>query len=400
MFAPMYSQGGAGSDARPAQPQEQPLASVLPDATPNTMQYLRNVPDSMTPDELVAVLEEKGFKGTFNFLYLPVGDGEQGNRGFAFINFLKPESATAFSEAFHGKAPSECLNSPAVGAKACEVLQARLVNVDKSLTRWRTNTRGVKGEKKKAWAPMLYDEEGKATLFPAGPAAPALQAEDGKGKGKAKGKGKKGKDEKGAGKGGPAPPPPPMSHAGYGFPDMGYQMYPGMPPYPGMPRVNPQYAAAMAQAAHIHARAAAAANAGQQQGRGLLEHLAPAVSGTPQVLNDEQRVGLRKQIEFYFSVENLCKDLYLRAHMNAQGWTPIELISQFPLVRKFHASMETVLEVLKTSPTLEVDEATRYLRLKDAVLRNKWATVPTEYRQNLGQLTTKQTVPPPSPAVA
>merc|ERR1719356_524525 len=120
----------------------------------------------------------------------------------------------------------------------------------------------------------------------------------------------------------------------------------------------------MAQAAHAHARARAGATAGQQQmmaGRiqsGLLDPLAAAVNpGSGKPLDEDQRKNLRGQIEFYFSVDNLCKDVYLRSHMNADGWTPIELIQNFPQVRKYKANEKDIIECLKTSEIIEVDPA-------------------------------------------
>ncbi|KAH7315538.1 hypothetical protein KP509_21G054000 [Ceratopteris richardii] len=42
---------------------------------------------------------------------------------------------------------------------------------------------------------------------------------------------------------------------------------------------------------------------------------------------------LVKQLDYYFSVENLCKDVYLRKHMDAEGFVPVSLIAQFNKVR-------------------------------------------------------------------
>lgn len=49
--------------------------------------------------------------GTFNFLYLPYhptsGSSGKWPKGYAFINFLKPELALAFQEKWHG----QCLST-------------------------------------------------------------------------------------------------------------------------------------------------------------------------------------------------------------------------------------------------------------------------------------------------
>merc|ERR1719188_2756247 len=97
-------------------------------------------------------------------------------------------------------------------------------------------------------------------------------------------------------------------------------------------------------------------------------------------LSDEKRSALRSQIEFYFSTGNLCKDLYLRSHMDTNGWTPLELIAGFNQVRKYKAPMAEIAEALSKSEVLEVDSVTRYVRLKDEEQRNKWARVPSDIR--------------------
>ncbi|KAK8944067.1 hypothetical protein KSP40_PGU015513 [Platanthera guangdongensis] len=43
----------------------------------------------------------------------------------------------------------------------------------------------------------------------------------------------------------------------------------------------------------------------------------------------QHRIALLKQIEYYFSVENLCKDEYLRKNMDEHGWVSIFLIADF-----------------------------------------------------------------------
>ncbi|RWW07611.1 hypothetical protein BHE74_00037627 [Ensete ventricosum] len=48
---------------------------------------------------------------------------------------------------------------------------------------------------------------------------------------------------------------------------------------------------------------------------------------------DPQRASLLKQIDYYFSSDNLCKDVFLRQKMDEQGWVPISLIAGFNRVR-------------------------------------------------------------------
>ncbi|KQK23575.1 la-related protein 1B isoform X1 [Brachypodium distachyon] len=56
------------------------------------------------------------------------------------------------------------------------------------------------------------------------------------------------------------------------------------------------------------------------------------------------------QIEYYFSDENLCKDIYLRQHMDDQGWVPISLIACFNQVKNF---LYRIAQVRKLTNTLQ-----------------------------------------------
>ncbi|ONM29932.1 La-related protein 1C [Zea mays] len=55
----------------------------------------------------------------------------------------------------------------------------------------------------------------------------------------------------------------------------------------------------------------------------------PLPASPQDVLIDPSRKNLLEQIEYYFSDDNLCKDLYLRQHMDGQGWVPLPLIAGF-----------------------------------------------------------------------
>ncbi|KAF8405437.1 hypothetical protein HHK36_010343 [Tetracentron sinense] len=63
---------------------------------------------------------------------------------------------------------------------------------------------------------------------------------------------------------------------------------------------------------------------------------------------------LVKQIDFYFSNENLIKDTFLRKKMDEQGWVPITLIAGFPRVAQMSNNIQYVLDAVKTSTVLEV----------------------------------------------
>jgi len=355
------------------------LAAALPNASGQTMVMLRGTPLTTSRDKLIETLN-KEYKHAFDFVFLPGDDAGKGSRGFAFINFKGKKKMEVFTASLTGKKPSEVfgVEPPAEGEeKPLEVVGARLHNVDKIIERLKASAaKAQPGEESSEWYPVLIGGGGKVQPYPldatgpavAAPATPKAKAKakgksepgEGEEKGKARGKGKKG-----------APPPPPSQPPPYGYPG-----YPGYSPYgyPGMPPVHPAYAAAMQQAAQAHAKAAGS----------MLESLSAAVNpGKAKPLDDEGKANLRIQIEFYFSVDNLCKDIFLRSYMNPQGWTPIELISQFPKVKKYKVNAAIIEDALKNSDVLEVNLESHHLRLKDEALRTKWAQVPNEYRQTI-----------------
>eukprot|EP01114_Cavostelium_apophysatum_P017765 TRINITY_DN5353_c0_g1_i2.p1 TRINITY_DN5353_c0_g1~~TRINITY_DN5353_c0_g1_i2.p1 ORF type:complete len:904 (-),score=234.82 TRINITY_DN5353_c0_g1_i2:344-3055(-) len=94
--------------------------------------------------------------------------------------------------------------------------------------------------------------------------------------------------------------------------------------------------------------------------RGGSQFVVPPMGGYPNFVpvmymeEDQMREALLKQIEYYFSVDNLCKDLFLRQQMNEEGWVPLTLVMNFNRVRTLGADYETTLDVLATSKIIEL----------------------------------------------
>jgi len=63
---------------------------------------------------------------------------------------------------------------------------------------------------------------------------------------------------------------------------------------------------------------------------------------------NERRLVLRHQIRFYFSAENLAKDLYLRTHMDDQGFVSLGLLITFPRIKILALDYNTIIECLST----------------------------------------------------
>jgi len=59
------------------------------------------------------------------------------------------------------------------------------------------------------------------------------------------------------------------------------------------------------------------------------------------------------QLEYYFSVENLCKDIFLRKHMDSQGFVFLSLVAGFSRLKKITLDLELVKLVCLHSTDIE-----------------------------------------------
>ncbi|KAL8998011.1 MAG: hypothetical protein Q9169_002851 [Polycauliona sp. 2 TL-2023] len=57
--------------------------------------------------------------------------------------------------------------------------------------------------------------------------------------------------------------------------------------------------------------------------------------------------------EYYFSVDNLCKDLYLRKHMDSQGFVFLPVLAKFNRIRQLTQDLELIRYVCLNSPQIE-----------------------------------------------
>lgn len=62
---------------------------------------------------------------------------------------------------------------------------------------------------------------------------------------------------------------------------------------------------------------------------------------------------LRSQIEYYFSIENLCKDMYLRARMDTQGFVPLHFVAAFKRMRELSPDLGLIRAVCEESHDVE-----------------------------------------------
>ncbi|KAL2845847.1 hypothetical protein BJX68DRAFT_131992 [Aspergillus pseudodeflectus] len=62
---------------------------------------------------------------------------------------------------------------------------------------------------------------------------------------------------------------------------------------------------------------------------------------------------LSMQLEYYFSVDNLCKDIYLRKHMDSQGFVALNVIASFKRIKSLTEDFEMLRHVARQSRAAE-----------------------------------------------
>ncbi|KAM4700711.1 la-related protein 4 [Discoglossus pictus] len=89
----------------------------------------------------------------------------------------------------------------------------------------------------------------------------------------------------------------------------------------------------------------------------MFEASGDGTSSVAQPISPEDlRECLKKQLEFCFSRENLSKDLYLMSQMDSDQFIPIWTIANMEGIKKLTTDMDLILEVLRSTPVVQVDE--------------------------------------------
>ncbi|KAH7326687.1 hypothetical protein B0I35DRAFT_475308 [Stachybotrys elegans] len=62
---------------------------------------------------------------------------------------------------------------------------------------------------------------------------------------------------------------------------------------------------------------------------------------------------IKSQIEYYFSIENLCKDMYLRKRMDSQGFVPLHFVAAFKRMRELSGDLGLIRAVCEESNEID-----------------------------------------------
>ena len=60
------------------------------------------------------------------------------------------------------------------------------------------------------------------------------------------------------------------------------------------------------------------------------------------------------QMDYYFSVDNLCKDMYLRRHMDSQGFVLLSVLADFRRIKLLTTDLEMIRYVCLHSPNIDI----------------------------------------------
>lgn len=116
-----------------------------------TTVMLRNLPCPFLREDLIKVMDAKGFKGLYNFVYLPVDFVSEMGIGYAFVNLVTTEEVKRLMLAFDGFKDWPCRSS-----KICVADLSVTQGLDANIGRYR-NSPVMGDEVPERFRPVLFD---------------------------------------------------------------------------------------------------------------------------------------------------------------------------------------------------------------------------------------------------
>lgn len=96
-----------------------------------TTVMLRNVPYNVTRDSVIKMMDDAGFKGLYDFIYMPIDFRSKSGFGYAFINLVSNAAAEKFFAHFNGFADWEIKSQKVAEVTWTESNQGLDVHVDR-----------------------------------------------------------------------------------------------------------------------------------------------------------------------------------------------------------------------------------------------------------------------------
>jgi len=125
-----------------------------------TTLMMRNLPNSYSRAMVIAMLDEEGFAGKYDFLYLPIDFKSRAGLGYAFVNLLRPEFVDEFWKRFDG-----FTRWVVRSRKVCAVAWGAPQGLEAQIERYR-NSPVMHGRVPEDFKPAMF-VRGKMVCFPA-----------------------------------------------------------------------------------------------------------------------------------------------------------------------------------------------------------------------------------------
>eukprot|EP01117_Protostelium_nocturnum_P006583 TRINITY_DN2371_c0_g1_i1.p1 TRINITY_DN2371_c0_g1~~TRINITY_DN2371_c0_g1_i1.p1 ORF type:complete len:490 (-),score=145.19 TRINITY_DN2371_c0_g1_i1:479-1837(-) len=84
----------------------------------------------------------------------------------------------------------------------------------------------------------------------------------------------------------------------------------------------------------------------------------------------ELRDALKKQVEYYFSKENLVTDRYLVSQMNSETFVPVKVIANFKQIKNLTTDLDLLVSVMKECHGVELDSSSQMIKPSIKPTRN------------------------------
>jgi len=111
------------------------FASDASDASPGTAAWttvmMRNLPNDLSGHMLLDLLNEHGFRGLYNLVYLPMDYHRKAGFGYAFIDLVSHEAAERFREHFEGFCDWGMVSHKVCTVSWSDALQGKQAHIDR-----------------------------------------------------------------------------------------------------------------------------------------------------------------------------------------------------------------------------------------------------------------------------